>query len=436
MVCVGLHGPTLAEAAPATMSIPGAVSVTIQPPEAVADGARWTVDGGAAQLSGASITNLAAGKHAVQFNNLAAWREPDAAELLVIGGKQATVTATYRPLPRFYFRDVPGQSARAGKVLEFLVRSDDPGDPPGPGATLQMTATPPPAGALTFDGATGRLAYAPSVADRLPFTVRLATAQGLAGLFEMTPVNALPLEDAVIEYDRPLPDDESRDYITITESRNPVEVFNDATNETTSVSVSGKRLVFAAGHPAHLHQQYNGRRDLKELHLFADVVVIRSPLVLPQTRVSIHARELRFEGDGRIETTPRARTHQPTGVTWEDNLTVGLDGIPGHLGGDVDVFVEQFFSDATTPTRFVLRGGDGGPAGQGRPGKNEDEVAFLSADWTKLMNRAGNRVCETDGPKVAIFRQRINEDTVTSTCGSQVSARGERAVRSGVPNPQ
>jgi hypothetical protein len=99
----------------------------------------------------------------------------------------------------------------------------------------------------------------------------------------------------------------------------------------------------------------------------------------------------------------------------------------------VDVFVERFFSDATTATRFVMRGGEGGKPGEGRNGKNEADVAFLSADWNKLMSRAGNRVCETDGPKVAIYRQRINEDVVTSTCGSQVSARGERAVRSGVP---
>ena len=142
-----LQAPAVTPADAATISIPGAVSP--------------------AQASGASVTNLVPGTHAAQFSNLAAWQEPDAAELLVIGGKQSTVTATYRPLPRFYFRDVPGQSARVGKVLEFLVRSDDPGDPqnPGPGVPLQMTATPPPAGALAFDAGNGRLTYSPSVAE-------------------------------------------------------------------------------------------------------------------------------------------------------------------------------------------------------------------------------------------------------------------------------
>jgi hypothetical protein len=422
-------------AAAATISIPGAVSVTIQPPEAVADGARWSVDGGTLQASGASVTNLSAGTHSAQFSNLSAWREPDTMEVLVIGGKQATVTATYRRLSRFYFRDVPDQRARAGQVLEFLVHTDEPGDPsnPGPGAALQMTANPPPAGALAFDPTSGRVTYTPAPADRLPFTVRFVTGQGVAGSFELTPLNALPLEASVIEYDRPLPNEESRDYITITESRNPAETFNDADTETISASISGKTLVFAANHPAHLYEAYNGRFDVKELHLFADRVIIRSPLLLPQTRVTIHARELRFEADGRIETTPRTRTLQPAGATWEDNRTAGIDGIPGHPAGDVDLFIERFVADSTTPTRFVMRGGNGGPAGQGRHGRNETDVIFLSPDWTKLMDRAGNRVCETDGPKVAIFRQRINEDTVTSTCGSQVSAKGERAVRSGIP---
>ena len=263
LACMALHARIPAQAAPATISIPGAVTVTIQPPEAVADGARWSVDGGALQVSGTSLTNLAAGTHAVQFANLAAWQEPDTTEVLVIGGKQATVTATYRPLPRFYFRDVPEQRARVGKALEFLVRSDDPGDPqsPAPGVPLQMTATPPPAGALAFDAATGRLTYSPSVSDRLPFIVRLATSQGLAGTFEMTPLNALALEDSVIEYDRALPDAESRDYMNITEISNGSEVFNDANADTFTASVSGQTLVFAANHPAHLHLQFSERRN-------------------------------------------------------------------------------------------------------------------------------------------------------------------------------
>ena len=73
------------------------------------------------------------------------------------------------------------------------------------------------------------------------------------------------------------------------------EIFNDAVNDTFTASISGQTLVFAANHPAHLHLQFSGRRNLRKLHLYADKVIIRSPLLLPQTHVTIHARELRFE---------------------------------------------------------------------------------------------------------------------------------------------
>jgi len=160
--------------APAVYSatIPGAVSVSIQPPEAIAAGAHWSIDGGAPQVSAASLSNLDAGTHTLQFTDLAAWAEPDSVEVLLIGGKLSTLTARYRPLPKFYFRSVPDQRARAGTMLEFLIHTDDPTDPqnPGLGTTLQMTATPPPAGPPVFNSASGRITYTPALNDRLPFT--------------------------------------------------------------------------------------------------------------------------------------------------------------------------------------------------------------------------------------------------------------------------
>ena len=80
-------------ASPTALSIPGAATATIEPAEAVTDGARWSLDGGAPRVSGESITNLAAGSHTIQFSKLAGWLEPDDAQVLVIGGKQASVSA-------------------------------------------------------------------------------------------------------------------------------------------------------------------------------------------------------------------------------------------------------------------------------------------------------------------------------------------------------
>ena len=250
----------------------------------------------------------------------------------------------------------------------------------------------------------------------------------------MTPLNTLTLEDSVIEYDRPLPDAESRDYMQISEVSNGIELFNDASNQTFTVSISGETLVFAVDHPAFLHRQYNGRLDLHALRLYADKVIIRSPLILPQTEVSIYARELRFEGDGRMDTTPRARMLVPTGVVWTNNLTSGLRGDDGHPGGDVNVFGERFFSDGSTATHFVLGGGNGGAAGEGRDGRAESTVAFPTADWYLLMNRAGNPICGIDSSSgVMLYLEDRLNGVVQDICGARVTARGENAVPSGAP---
>jgi len=422
--------------APVVLSIPGTVSVTIEPAEAVSGGAQWFVDGGAPQASGGVVTNVAAGSHTVEFSNLLGWLEPDAKDVLVIGGKEASVTAKYRPLPRFYFRAMPEQRVRAGTTLEFVVHTDDPGDPlnPGPGTALEMTATPPPAGAVAFEEASGRITYTPSAFDRLPFTIRFTTAQGLSGSVEVTPLNTPTIEQSVIEYDRPLPNAENREYMQISEIPHAPEPFNDATVQTFTVSISGQTLVFDANHGANLHRQYSGRPNVRELRLYADKVIIRSPLLLPQTAVTIHARELRLEADGRIETTPLPRKRLPVGAVWEDNLLAGYDGDHGHAAGSVEVMVERFYAEDSTTTRFVLRGGDGGPAGEGRDGRGEGAVGFPSEDWYKLMARAGNPICGfTEGSSAILYSEEWVGTRLEDRCGNRVTARGENAVRSGKP---
>jgi hypothetical protein len=435
LIVLGLrHSP--AQTPPATVSIPGQITVRIEPGEAVEAGARWSVDGGASHASDETVSGLSAGTRAIQFSPLNGWLTPETVQVLLIGGKEASVLGRYRPVARFYFRAVPQQRVEAGKMLEFFVHTDDSGDPenPGAGATLQMTATPPPAGTLAFDAASGRFTYRPVAADRLPFTVALRTAQGLEGSFEITPLNSLGADVTVIEYDRPMPDSESRDYIQISEVPNAPETFNDAMQQTFTLSISGPTLVFANEHRAQLLRQFNARQNIRELRLYADKVIIRSPLILPQTEVTIHARELRFENDGRIETTPRARVRVPPGAVWEDDLFSGHSGDPGHPGGGVNLFVERY-SDPNAVARFFMQGGAGGPAGEGRDGRSELTVGFLSADWYKLMSRANNPICGSteNGSSVMLYHEERLSNRVFSVCGEKVTAFGEHAVPSGNP---
>jgi hypothetical protein len=73
----------------------GALQVTLNPLCAVADGARWQVDGGAWQNSGATVTNLAGGNHTIAFTNIAGWLAPSSQTVLVTSNATNTATANY-----------------------------------------------------------------------------------------------------------------------------------------------------------------------------------------------------------------------------------------------------------------------------------------------------------------------------------------------------
>jgi len=440
---------------PAVRVMLGGVMVTVQPPEAVAEGARWSLDNGPEMFPDFTLGLVMPGRHTVRMRNLPNWLAPPPVELSVVGGKTSAVVVAFTPIPTFALGTVPEQHARAGRTLEFLVN----GVPPG--AQLQVTGTPPPsAGSFSFDPVTGRVSYTAGATDRLPFTLTYLVNGVPAGTSTITPLQNLPPEEVVINYDRPLPNDESRDYITISEtpSAGPV-LFNGVTNQVLTVDISGKTLVFGAGHTARLLEAYTDRRNIQEFRLYADRVIIRSPLVLPQTHVTIRARELRFEGDGVINTTPLALQLKPGSISplaWSSNVFTAPGGFAGHNGGDADVFVERFFADSTTPTRFILLGGMGGPPGEGRNGYDEG-VGFPNpadggatfvpmfigdTNWAKLMIRAGNSTnCGFRDNALKLYEQHYTRigNVFTGTnyiCGDPNSvATGEPGVPAGLPGP-
>ncbi|MFZ0932215.1 MAG: choice-of-anchor tandem repeat GloVer-containing protein [Syntrophobacteraceae bacterium] len=59
-----------------TKSAAGSLTVTISPDAAASAGAMWSVDGGAWQTSGATVSNLSVGSHTVAFNNITGWTTP------------------------------------------------------------------------------------------------------------------------------------------------------------------------------------------------------------------------------------------------------------------------------------------------------------------------------------------------------------------------
>lgn len=73
----------------------GSLSVTITPSSAVSAGAKWAVDGGSWQSSGATVSGLTVGSHTVSFNSISGWSTPGSQSVTVSSGQTATATGTY-----------------------------------------------------------------------------------------------------------------------------------------------------------------------------------------------------------------------------------------------------------------------------------------------------------------------------------------------------
>ena len=73
----------------------GSLTVTIGPAAAISAGARWNVDGGTWQNSGATVGNLAVGSHKVTFNTIAGWTSPASQTVTITNGNTTSATGTY-----------------------------------------------------------------------------------------------------------------------------------------------------------------------------------------------------------------------------------------------------------------------------------------------------------------------------------------------------
>ncbi|NLH18021.1 MAG: hypothetical protein GX455_15705, partial [Phycisphaerae bacterium] len=73
----------------------GSIQTTITPQGAIDAGARWRVDGGAWQTSGATVSGLAIGSHTVEFNSIAEWNNPATQSATVSFNQTTAVSGAY-----------------------------------------------------------------------------------------------------------------------------------------------------------------------------------------------------------------------------------------------------------------------------------------------------------------------------------------------------
>ena len=344
----------------------GSLVVTLGPAEAVDAGAMWRLSGSEWKMSGERC-DLGSGIHRVEFKRLTGWQPVEEQDVVVASGNLKILEVTYASEIEYVVGTIPPVSVRYGESAHFRVVSPD-------GGALSCVVSNPPGGALVFDPSTGQFDYTPADTDQDTFTVTFISSSGTLTETQDVPVQpiaGLVPEQHIIAYQRNIPDSDSQDYLVVTDVKSLVEEsFNNETLFTHAVTVSGKTVVIEEGFDKNaLYEQYNDRNDIKTFAVYAETLIMRSAFALPQTAVTIYARELRFEDKPAalptaLITTPRHKDALP------DQLQAGINGLDA---GRVELYIERFHLDGGNTERFVLTGGtgqDGGPGKDGAQGKS------------------------------------------------------------------
>ncbi len=329
--------------------------------------------------------------------------------------------------------DIPDQTFSPGYFLKFSLFSDHWGT----GENLDIVygdsvAWGTPAGTVTLDPATGKFRLQTPEAqpgdpqeDWRPFALVFTATANEETVSQTVVFNsgyALPREYSFVESGLPVPDEESDKYIVRNEKWEEAEPdlnFNWQPNpapgppevplELGEIEIAGKTLVTESGHENGIYDDYHGKKTLSSMTLYAETVIIRDPWHLPQTNVSIHARTLRFEGDGWIDTVPEGPgekadnasyiTDPDTGEIVYDNGEptfnppgAAEDGPPGgNLELDVGELITGYEGTGEKPVRFLLAGGRGQDAGNGLDG-----IDGASVDNLPNLLQLGIDACEKD----------------------------------------
>ena len=289
---------------------------------------------------------------------------------------------------------IPDQTVYIDHTCRFTVYSTRLGD----GATFSMTSLPASSGPMTLDAASGLFEYTPNAQDRKPFIVTFRASKGAASVSQTVPIEPLaqlPAEADIISYVRPLPDPTGQTAVIESDILENLELnytaypqnINGVDHFAKRVSISGKTVLFDKNIGA--LYSFSGRDDIKEMTISAETVIIRDPLHLPQTAVTINARMLLFEdrsGGGPDElasiiTTPR--TKETPARSAQDTGSVPDSGLPGLPAGNITANISEVVSldengAASMVPRFVLAGGQGQKGGIGKAGTNGTPVASVA----------------------------------------------------------
>ncbi len=276
------------------------------------------------------------------------------------------ISSAQEPLPKYELGKIPSQSVWVGSSRAFEVIG---------GPFTMMVDTQPMGVTQLLRDIEGKwtFRYTPDIADIDPFKVTI-TAVGKSQTFLVTPKPDLPPERSFFPTQKHTQAAVSTYEISVVDEQTALrEPLNLQTNFLHNVQIIGETVEIESRHANGLYEAYANRGDIKSMELIAEKVVVRSPLRLKQTAVTIRARELVFEANGKILTTPE----ENLAPALSNDLIGGFDGTNGLPGGDVVLRVANFSNATTNQIVFDLTGGHGQPGGRGRHGANGASVPVI-----------------------------------------------------------
>jgi len=234
-------------------------------------------------------------------------------------------------------------------------------------------------GYINIDPQEGIFTYIPAITDKREFEVTVI-AQNTYGsneqVVEILPKPLLPPEEDVIFYNngkKSMPDES--EFVIHTFRSDSTQFFNTTTREVFVHTLVGKTIILEAGNEDYPfydnYLSYNPatgfNANVKQLDIYAESLIIRDELWMPQTNINIKARYLIFEDKAgatpaRIKTEPLSKTEQPEFV-----IPV-IDGVDGHNAGNITIITDSIVIPGNR-IRFITNGGNGQTGGKGKKGE-------------------------------------------------------------------
>lgn len=394
------------------------VTVTIAPQLAVSQGAQWHIrsDPDTWYDSGAPVS-LPPGMHTIEFRNLSDWSEPMPLEIVDASGTQLPVSVRYTALTHLPLGEIPNQLAWQGQTLQMMICLPDSNGQAVTNAMLTAEIQPAPQGAFSLTPAMEPgyyiLSYKPSAEDQDDFQVILEghtpdDSQKAAQLVRISPMQEFVDEATIFKTGQHTKMISGQSSIRTNEDipSTVAETFNYKANiKPRNIRIEGDHIEISRYNDDNkLYLQLCAatdsggnilNADIKTVEIIADVLVIKTRLWMPATHVTIKAVELYFEDEDPatpacIVTTPVVQTNRPA---LPSGATQGVNGVAGLNAGNITIDVMEFHSaqssSGITPKRFILDGGAGQPAGQGRNGANGPNVPYKDSFQVRFETWAG-----------------------------------------------